>query len=251
MASRDHGDPDELLAAMAALPVGHPDRAALRERAIETWLPMARRLAARYHGKGVPADDLVQTAAVGLIRAVDRFDPGFGVDFIGFAIPTILGELKRYFRDRAWMIRVPRRLQELRQEINLANEELTQSLRHPPTIVQIAAHLGITEEVVLEVIESARAYNAVSLSTPIRSQDTDELADSLGGVDPAFAAAETRITVTPALAGLDERDRRILTLRFYGNLTQSTIAQEIGISQMHVSRLIARALNRLRRELQP
>ncbi|WP_245674176.1 MULTISPECIES: SigB/SigF/SigG family RNA polymerase sigma factor [Actinoplanes] len=236
--------------AMAALPAGHPARAALRDRAIVAWLPMARRLAVRYSGRGVPIDDLVQTAAVGLIRAVDRFDPDFGIDFVGFAIPTVLGELKRYFRDRTWMIRVPRRLQELRLAINTANEELTHRLHRPPTTAQIAAHLDITDEAVLEAVEGARAYSALSLSISVSSGETAELGDALGEVDQAFALADARIVIIPALTRLDERERRILTLRFYGNLTQAAIAQQVGVSQMHVSRLITRALGHLRHELQ-
>lgn len=240
----------DLLRAMAALPAHHPSRAELREQAIEAWLPLAQHLAHRYSGRGEPADDLVQTAAIGLIKAVDKFDPTRGVDFAGYAIPTIVGELKRHFRDRTWDVRVPRRLQELRLSISEANSSLLQTLGRSPTVADIAAHLEISEEEVLEGLEGAGAYNAVSLST--RTGDGDratELGELLGSEDGEFELAELRVALGPALATLDEREQRILTLRFYGNLTQSQIAEQIGVSQMHVSRLLARALTKLRGQL--
>nr|MDT0656626.1 SigB/SigF/SigG family RNA polymerase sigma factor [Micromonospora sp. DSM 115978] len=240
----------DLLQAMAALPAKHPSRAALREKAIEAWLPLAQHLAHRYSGRGEPTDDLAQTAAVGLIKAVDKFDPSRGVDFAGYAIPTIIGELKRHFRDRTWDIRVPRRLQELRLSISEANSTLLQTLGRSPTVADIAAHLKLTEEEVLEGLEGARAYNAVSLSTPTGDGErATELGDMLGGEDGEFELAELRVALGPALATLDEREQKILTLRFYGNLTQSQIADQIGVSQMHVSRLLARALTKLRGQL--
>lgn len=240
----------DLLHAMAALPERHPSRAALRERAIEAWLPLAQHLAHRYSGRGEPTDDLAQTAAVGLIKAIDKFDPSRGVDFAGYAIPTIIGELKRHFRDRTWDIRVPRRLQELRLSISEANSTLLQTLGRSPTVADIAAHLKLTEEEVLEGLEGARAYNAVSLSTPTGDGErATELGDMLGGEDSEFELAELRVALGPALATLDQREQRILTLRFYGNLTQSQIAEQIGVSQMHVSRLLARALTKLRGQL--
>lgn len=239
----------ELLTAMAALPPNHPSRAALRDRAIEAWLPLARHLAARFAGRGEPMDDLMQTATIGLIKSVDRFDPERGVDFTGYAIPTILGEIKRHFRDRTWHVRVPRRLQEMRLSIAEATTVLTQSLGRSPTVADIAGHLGVTEEEVLEGLEGARAYTATSLSTPASSNSGMELADTLGGEDPEFEMAELRVALGPALATLDEREQRILTLRFYGNLTQTQIAEQIGVSQMHVSRLLAKALTKLRGRL--
>ena len=239
-----------LLDAMLALPVGDPSRPALRAEAIEAWLPLARHLTRRYAGRGEPTDDLIQTATVGLIKAVDRFDPGFGVDFIGFAIPTIVGEIKRHFRDRTWSIRVPRRLQELRLAITAANATLTHTLGRLPTVTDIAVHLNVTEEDVLEGLEGARAYRATSLSTPVGTDGaTTELADTLGGEDHEFELTELRIALGPALAALDERERTILTLRFYGNKTQTEIAEQVGVSQMHVSRLITKALLKLRKHL--
>ena len=250
MRSAAHADTATgLLTAMAAMPAGHPSRPALREEAIEAWLPLARHLAHRYAGRGEPTDDLIQTATIGLIKAVDRFDPGFGVDFAGFAIPTIVGEIKRHFRDRTWSIRVPRRLQELRLAITAANAALTHTLVRLPTVPDIAAHLNVTEEDVLEGMEGARAYNITSLSTPVSTDSATELADTLGGEDHEFELTELRIALGPAMAALDEREQTILRLRFYGNKTQTEIAEQVGFSQMHVSRLITKALLKLREHL--
>jgi RNA polymerase sigma-B factor len=240
---------EELIKAMAALPAGHPRRAAARSRAIEAWLPLARHLAARYNGRGEPADDLLQTATVGLIKAVDRYDADRGVEFSGFAIPTILGEVKRHFRDRTWSVRVPRKMQEMRMAITDANNTLTHSLGRAPTVADVALHLGRTEEEVLEGLEGARAYSATSLSTPVSADQEMELGDTLGADEGEYEATELRMVLGAAMTTLDERERKILSLRFYGNLTQSDIASQIGISQMHVSRLITRALTKLRTEI--
>ena len=235
-----------LVREMATMPAGHPARARARDRAIEAWLPLAQHLAHRYYGRGEPNDDLVQTATIGLIKAVDRFDPDRGIDFAGFAIPTILGEIKRHFRDRTWSIRVPRRLQELRLAITSANTTLTHTLGRSPTVHDVAAHLGITEEEVLEGLEGARAYSATSLSTPVGADGDRELGDSLGGEDGEFNLVELRLSLGPALALLGEREQKIIAWRFFGNLTQSQIADQLGISQMHVSRLLSRSLATLR-----
>ena len=240
----------DLLTALSALPARHPSRRALRDQVIEAFLPLAHHLANRFGGRGEPIEDLVQTATVGLIKAVDKFDPNRGVAFAAYAIPTVIGEIKRHFRDRTWDIRVPRRLQELRLDISEATSTLLQDLGRSPTVSDIARHLDISEEQVLEGLEGARAYNAVSLSA--RSNDGDqstELGDLIGTEDRAYEMAELRIALGPAMATLDEREQRILTLRFYGNLTQSQIAEQVGISQMHVSRLLARALAKLRGRL--
>ena len=187
---------DELLKAMVALPAG-PARTIARDRAVEAWLPLARHLANRYNGRGEPADDLFQTATVGLLKAIDKFDPSFGVEFAGYAIPTIIGEIKRHFRDRTWAIRVPRRLQELRLAITAANSALTHSLGRSPTAADVAVHLGITEEEVLEGLEGARAYSATSLSTPVTADGGTELGDTIGGEAPEFALAAARIARGP------------------------------------------------------
>jgi RNA polymerase sigma-B factor len=239
----------ELINRFKTLPDGHPARAAAREDAIAAWLPLARHLARRYAGRGEPLDDLVQVAVVGLIKAIDRFEPDRGADFAAFAIPTVVGEIKRHFRDRTWSVRVPRRLQELRQAISAAAGTLTHDLGHSPTVADVAAHLGITEEDVIEGLEGARAYRAASLSTPVGAGETTELGDMLGGEDEGYALVEARLALGPALATLSERERTILVLRFFGNLTQSQIADRVGVSQMHVSRLIMRSLETLREHL--
>ena len=241
--------PDDLLAALAATPEDNPHRPALRDRAIEAWLPLARHLARRYGGRGASDDDLAQTAFVGLIKAVDNFDHSRGVDFSGYAIPTIIGEIKRYFRDRTWAVRVPRRLQELRLSISAANSALTQTLGRSPTVADVASYLDVSEETVLEGLEGARAYRATSLSTPTGADGSRELGDTLGDDDRAFDLVEIRVALGPALATLPERERQILSLRFHGNLTQAQIADRIGVSQMHVSRLITRSLAALRHQL--
>jgi RNA polymerase sigma-B factor len=241
----------QLITALAALPAGDPARAGLRQQTIQAWLPMAKRLARRYAGRGEPLDDLLQTATIGLIKSVDRYDPDRGASFIGYAIPTILGEIKRYFRDRSWSIQVPRRLQDLRAAVNEANHVLGHTLARPPTITDIAAHLHITEEQVLDALEGARAYRATSLSTPTSPHSSHQLGDCLGSEDHGYQLIDTQLSLAPAIAQLPDRERRIIMLRFYGNQTQATIAQQFGISQMHVSRILTTALTRLRTHLQP
>ncbi|WP_436536462.1 RNA polymerase sigma factor SigF [Actinoplanes sp. HUAS TT8] len=240
----------ELIAELAALPEDHPARPALRDRAVEAWLPLARHLANRYANRGEPRDDLHQVAVIGLIKAVDRFEAGRGVEFTGFAIPTIVGELKRHFRDKTWSVRVPRRLQELRLAITAANSALSGTLGRSPTVADIAAHLQISEDEVIEGLEGARAYNSSSLNTPV-AEGGAELGETMGGVDAEYELAELRVTLGPALAELDERERKIVILRFYGNQTQSQIAEQVGVSQMHVSRLLTKALDKLRNHLGP
>jgi RNA polymerase sigma-B factor len=245
----DH-DATQLLHTLAALPGNHPSRPAMREQAIEAWLPLAQHLAHRFSGRGEPVEDLVQTATVGLIKAVDKFDPARGVEFAAYAVPTIVGEIKRHFRDRTWDVRVPRRLQELRLVITEAAGTLAQTLGRSPTVADLATHLKMTEEEVIEGLEGARAYHAVSLQTPAPTGDRGtELGDLLGQDDAELELAELRVALAPALASLTQREQRILLMRFYGNMTQSQIAERIGISQMHVSRLLARALTTLRGEL--
>jgi RNA polymerase sigma-B factor len=243
--------PAELIAELAALPPGHPSRPRLREETITAWLPMARRLARRYQGRGESLDDLVQAATVSLINAVDRFDTSLGVDFTGYAIPTILGGLKRHFRDRAWAIRVPRRLQEMRMAITSAGAELSRTLSRSPTVAEVAAHLGVTEEEVIEGLEGARAYRCTSLSAPVSADGALQLGDTLGAEDCDYERTELHLSLLPAMAALSERERRIVTLRFFGNQTQTEIAAQIGCSQMHVSRLLAGALAKLRSRLGP
>ncbi|MCF0094952.1 RNA polymerase sigma factor SigF [Micromonospora sp. MH99] len=248
-ASRRNAGTEELIVELATTAADDPRRPALRDRAIEAWMPLARHLARRYSGRGAPDEDLMQTAMVGLIKAVDHFDATRGVDFSGYAIPTIVGEIKRYFRDRTWAVRVPRRLQELRLSISAANSTLTHTLGRSPTVADIASYLDVSEETVLEGLEGARAYRATSLSTPTGIDGSMELGDTLGERDHEFELVDLRVALGPALATLPERERQILSLRFHGNLTQAQIAERIGVSQMHVSRLITRSLATLRGHL--
>jgi RNA polymerase sigma-B factor len=236
-----------LLARLSDLSVDHPDRARIRERLIELYLPLAEYLARRFRNRGEPLDDLVQVANLGLIKSVDGYDIGRGAAFTSYAIPMIVGELKRHFRDKGWDVRVPRRLQELRLEITKATSDLSQQLGRSPTIGDIAAHLKVTEEDVIEGLDSGHAYRALSLHAPIAGEEaTTELADLLGDVDPDMQGVEDREALRPLIAKLPKREQRIIAMRFFGNMTQSQIAAELGISQMHVSRLLSHALGVLR-----
>jgi RNA polymerase sigma-B factor len=238
-----------LIEAYATTDPTDPARPARRDRAIEAWLPLARHLARRYANRGEADDDLYQVAVIGLIKAVDRYDADHGADFPAFAIPTVLGEIKRHFRDHAWSIRVPRRLQELHLAISAANADLTHRLGRAPTVADVAAHLRITEEEVLEGLEGARAYAATSLSTPAGDQGDRELGDTLGVPDDAYELTEHLVALRPAIDRLDERERTILAMRFYDELSQSEIGERLGISQMQVSRLLARTVAKLRTQL--
>jgi RNA polymerase sigma-B factor len=241
---------NELLRQAAAMDRTDPRRGALRERAIEHSLPLADRLARRFHGMGESPADLSQVAALGLMKAIDGFDPDYGTDFGGYATPTIVGELKRYFRDKGWGVHVPRRLQELRIEINRVRDTLGQRLGRSPSPRDVADHLGVDEDQILEALVASSAYRPVSLFAPLGGDDdAGTLADVLGDDDRDIDGVEFRQAIKPLIARLPERERRILSLRFYGNRTQAQIAADLGISQMHVSRLLSRTLDGLRRAL--
>ncbi|MGB8021983.1 MAG: SigB/SigF/SigG family RNA polymerase sigma factor [Candidatus Nanopelagicales bacterium] len=245
--TRDRARERELLEMLADLPAGDPRRLAARDELVTMHLPLAAFLARRFRDRGEHLDDLTQVATIGLLKAVDRFERDRGVEFSTFATPTITGEIKRHFRDKGWAIRVPRRLQELRMSIGRATAELSQGTGHSPTVGELAAHLGVTEDEVLEGMESAQAYATLSLDAG--SDSTDEgasIADTLGTDDPSLVDVDNRATLNPALATLPPRERRIIQMRFYENMTQSQIAEQIGISQMHVSRLLAKSLAQLR-----
>lgn len=238
-----------LLAAVAHLPADSPDRAELRKQAIEHAMPLARRLARRFRDRGEPGDDLTQVAMVGLVNAIDGYDPTRGCEFGGYATPTIVGELRRYFRDKGWRIRVPRRLQELRLRVNQASAELSQSRAATPTLADIADHLSVPEAEVAEAVEAGLLYQPLSLSAPGTTGGDVELADPIGSDDPAIDVVEQRESVRPLLATLTDRERDILRMRFFGDMTQSQIADQLGISQMHVSRLLSQTLGSLRAAL--
>ncbi|MEU7866299.1 RNA polymerase sigma factor SigF [Dactylosporangium sp. NPDC049140] len=239
-----------LLTLLADLPPDSPDRPRVRARLIELYLPLAEYLARRFRNRGVPLDDLVQVAGVGLIKSVDGYDPTRGAAFPSYAIPMIAGELKRHFRDKGWDVRVPRRLQELCLELGKISGGLAQELGRSPTVADLAARLGVSEEEVIEGLESGHAYRALSINAPAGGDDTGaELADLLGGLDRALEAVDDRESLRPLIERLPEREQRIIAMRFFGNLTQTQIAQRLGISQMHVSRLLSHALTFLRGEL--
>jgi len=239
-----------LLSLMAELPADSPDRPRVRQRLIEAYLPLAEHLARRFRNRGEPYDDLVQVACLALVKSVDGYDHGRGAAFTSYAIPMILGELKRHFRDKGWNVRVPRRLQELRLDIGKAGADLAQQLGHSPTVAELAEHLGVNEDDVIEAMESGHAYRALSLHAPVAGDDSGaELADMLGGLDPDLENVENREALRPLLAKLPQREQRIIVMRFFGNMTQSQIATQLGISQMHVSRLLAHAIGVLREGL--
>ncbi|MFZ3568245.1 RNA polymerase sigma factor SigF [Streptomyces sp. BH097] len=228
---------------------GSPEYAELRNQLVRMHLPLVEHLARRFRNRGEPLDDLTQVATIGLIKSVDRFDPERGVEFSTYATPTVVGEIKRHFRDKGWAVRVPRRLQELRLALTTATAELSQVNGRSPTVHELAEKLGISEEEVLEGLESANAYSTLSLDVPDTDDESPAVADTLGSEDEALEGVEYRESLKPLLEDLPPREKRILLLRFFGNMTQSQIAQEVGISQMHVSRLLARTLAQLRDRL--
>jgi RNA polymerase sigma-B factor len=219
-----------------------------RDVLIERFLPLARHLARRYERRGEPFDDLFQVACVGLVNAIDRFDLEREVTFSSYAVPTIVGEIKRYFRDRTWSVRVPRDLQELTLKVDRAVADLSLDLHRPPTVAEIAANIGYEEEEVLEALEASGARRATSLEA-VRGTDDDSddtLGEALGTEDQGFALAEDRATISHLTRVLTAREREVLRLRFEHDLTQAEIGEQIGVSQMQVSRIIRDALGRLR-----
>jgi RNA polymerase sigma-B factor len=246
----DREESRDLLAELAALRTGDPRREETRNQLVTLHQPLVEHLARRFRNRGEPYDDLVQVATIGLIKAIDRYDPERGVEFSTYATPTIVGEIKRWFRDKGWAVRVPRRLQELRLAIGSATGALTQELGRSPTVSELAERVGASEDDVLEGLESAAAYSTLSLDAPDAGEaDGPSVLDMLGSEDTALEGVENREALKPMLASLPERERRILLLRFFAGMTQSQIATEVGISQMHVSRLLARTLTRLREGL--
>jgi RNA polymerase sigma-B factor len=218
---------------------------------VKRFLPLASRLAQRYHRGAEPLDDLVQVASLGLLKAIDRFDPARGTAFSSFAVPTITGELKRHFRDKGWALRVPRELQELAQRVDRATDRLVHELGRTPTVADIADALQITPEQVLEAREAATAYRAESLDRPCGDdQDTASVVDGLGTADPGYLQAEQSATLKAMMEVVSDREREILRLRFAEDLTQTEIGHRLGLSQMHVSRLLRQTITRLREHVQ-
>jgi RNA polymerase sigma-B factor len=229
-------------------PDGDPARQQARDALVEQHLPLVEHLARRFRNRGEPYDDLVQVATIGLIKSVDRFDLDRGVEFSTYATPTIVGEIKRHFRDKGWAVRVPRRLQELRLSLASATSELSQRHGHSPTVADLAAYLKISEEEVLEGLESANAYSTLSLDAGDSGSGDEPMpvSETLGTEDEGLEGVEYRESLKPMLEQLPPREKTILMLRFFKNMTQSQIAAEIGVSQMHVSRLLTRTLDSLR-----
>lgn len=242
---------NSMLDTMSQLQQEVSERQRIRERVVTTCTPFAISLARRFAQRGEPLDDLRQVALIGLLKAVDGYDPERGREFTAYAKPTILGELRRHFRDRTWAVNVPRRHKELRLALNAAGDELTQRLGRSPSVAELAEHLGVGVAEVLQALEAAQAYQPMSLSTPVGDRDGSgaTLAELVGDSDRELTAVEDRATVPAIISTLPEREQRILTMRFYHDMTQSQIASRTGVSQMHVSRLIKASLARLRREL--
>ncbi len=228
------------------------DRAQHRERLVEQYIGLVEFLARRFRNRGEPLEDLIQVGTIGLLKAIDRFDLTREVEFSTYATPTIVGELKRHFRDKGWAVRVPRRLQELHLELGKVVSALGHELGRSPTVEEIAKSAGTTEENVLEGLEIAHAYNFTSLDAPMGSDDPDSstFVDQLGGEDEQLETLENRASLAPELSKLPEREQTILYLRFFKGQTQSEIADKLGISQMHVSRLLSRTLAKLREALE-
>ena len=242
--SRGDREPEPVadVVALARLRPDDPARPTLRSRVVEAHLPLVKHLAGRYRHRGEPLEDLVQVGTIGLIHAVDRFDPDRGVELASFATPVILGEIRRHFRDRSGAVRVPRRLRELSAAMTPARAELTHQLGRSPTVAELAAHLGENEETILDALEAGRAHLVAPIGT---DEPGPELAERLGETDQALAGVDDRETLRPLLSRLPSREKQILALRFLRGMSQAQIAQELGISQMHVSRLLSRTVAEL------
>ena len=220
-----------------------------REALVERYLPLARSLALRYQRSAEPLDDLMQVASLGLVKAIDGFDCNREIAFSSYAVPTILGEIKRHFRDRTWAVRVPRGLQEMSARVDRAVAELAENMHRQPSVAEIAVQLGADEEEVLEALQAGNAYRSVSFETPRGAGGADEaatLADAVGIDEPGFDRAEHRATLATLLAAISPREREVLRLRFEEDLTQAQIGELVGVSQMQVSRIIRQAIARLR-----
>ncbi|MFI5717050.1 SigB/SigF/SigG family RNA polymerase sigma factor [Nocardia sp. NPDC051750] len=241
---------DDVAGLFVQLAAAEPDSAehvTLRNQLIGRCIPLADHIARKFSGRGEPFDDLTQVARVGLVHAVDRFDVSRGSNFLSFAVPTIMGEVRRYFRDNTWAMRVPRRVKETHLRIGAAVDSLSQSLGRSPTAKEIAAELDVDPDEVTQAVIAGNAYQPTSIDAASVGRDTDaSLLDTLGEEEAQFDRVEEYVAIRPLLAGLPERERRILTMRFFESMTQTQIAQQMGISQMHVSRILTKTLARLR-----
>jgi RNA polymerase sigma-B factor len=240
----------ELFAVFRDQEAPQASRDTARDSLVRLHLPLVEHCARRFRNRGEPLEDLVQVGTIGLIKSVDRFDTERGVEFSTYATPTIIGEIKRYFRDKGWAIRVPRRLQELRMLISAATGELTQSLGRSPTPRELAEVIGCSVEEIIEGIESSNAYSTLSLDATDDGDGSASMLDAIGIDDEGLEHVEIRESIKPLLDRLEPREKKILLLRFFKNMTQSQIAEEIGVSQMHVSRLLNRTLEQLRTSME-
>lgn len=251
--SRDqYADVGDMFARLRTFDEGSSQFVRQREAIIERMLPVAKHVAQRFRGRGEEHDDLFQAASVGLVNAVDRFDPDKGAEFLPFAVPTIMGEVRRHFRDRGWALKVPRRLKELQGQLIQARSELSQLSGRAPTPSELAQHLGIDRETVVDALIAGSNYSTLSTDAPVGVDgDGGTLSSTLGGLDAGLAKVVDVETVRPLIAALPERERTVLMMRFFGDKTQTQIAQHLGISQMHVSRLLNRTLETLRSQAGP
>ena len=248
----EYADVPEMFRELASVADDSMEFQRQRDKIVERCLPLADHIARRFEGRGEPRDDLVQVARVGLVNAVIRFDVNAGSDFVSFAVPTIMGEVRRHFRDNSWSVKVPRRLKELHLRLGAATADLSQRLGRAPTATELAAELGMERDEVVEGLVAGSSYNTLSIDTGGGSDDDDAraIADTLGDVDAGLDRIEDREALRPLLEALPERERMVLVLRFFESMTQTQIAERVGISQMHVSRLLAKSLTRLRDQLQ-
>jgi RNA polymerase sigma-B factor len=239
----------DLLAELHSLPEDDPRRRPLRDQLVELHMPLVVYLARRFSGRNEPMNDLVQVGAIGLIKAIDRFDPERKLEFSTYATPTILGEIKRHFRDTGWLIHVPRRAQEMQTTLNAARADLSQELGRAPTVAELAERIDAEEDTVLEALDAARAYSGVPLDVLAAPGETVPEHPILGTLEQGFEQVEQRALLREAISKLPESEREILLLRFVANKTQTEIASMVGVSQMQVSRLVARGLKKLRASL--
>jgi RNA polymerase sigma-B factor len=249
--SSEYADVPDLFRKLATLEDGSAAFQRQRDSIVERCLPLADHIARRFDGRGEPHDDLVQVARVGLVNAVIRFNVEAGSDFVSFAVPTIMGEVRRHFRDNSWSVKVPRRLKELHLQLGAATAELSQRLGRAPTPTELAELLDMDRDEVVEGLVAGSSYNTLSIdSGGSGNEDAPAIADTLGDVDATLDQIENREALRPLLDSLPDRERAVVVLRFFESLTQTQIAERIGVSQMHVSRLLARALTRLRDQLE-
>ena len=248
----EYADVPDMFRELATFPADSMEFQRQRDKIVERCLPLADHIARRFEGRGEPRDDLVQVARVGLVNAVVRFDIEAGSDFVSFAVPTIMGEVRRHFRDNSWSVKVPRRLKELHLRLGAATADLSQRLGRAPTATELAGELGMDRDEVIEGLVAGSSYNTLSIDSGGGSDDDDAraIADTLGDVDAGLDQIENRESLRPLLEALPERERTVLVLRFFESMTQTQIADRVGISQMHVSRLLSKSLARLRDQLQ-